>query len=259
MKRPKSDYAIQTVANALTLLESFHEDEDLGVTELSRRLGLHKNNVFRLLATLEERGYVEQVEDRYRLSVRCLELGQAFVRGRRLLREAQPVLESLAWEASEAVHLGVLSEFDVLHLAGELPDQLLLAGLRVGRRLPAHCTALGKVLLGFASEATREAYDREIASQGRLASRTPATIVDRDKLFEHLRGVASQGFALDAEECERGVACAAAPVIDGTGRLVAALSVSCPVARLDEHEMIRRIVPRVTASAEQLSFLLGRG
>lgn len=258
MKRPKSDYAIQTVANALTLLESFHEDEDLGVTELSRRLGLHKNNVFRLLATLEERGYVEQVSDRYRLSVRCVELGHAFVRGRRLLREAQPLLERLAGDAGEAVHLGVLSDYDVVHLAGEQPDQLLLAGLRVGRRLPAHCTALGKVLLGFASEATREAYDRDVASQGRLAPRTPETLVDRDKLFEHLRGVVSQGFALDVEECERGVACAAAPVVDGTGRLVAALSVSGPVTRLGEPELLRRIVPRVTEAAERLSFLLGR-
>jgi len=258
MKRPKSDYAIQTVANALTLLESFHEDEDLGVTELSRRLGLHKNNVFRLLATLEERGYVEQVADRYRLSVRCLELGHAFVRGRRLLREAQPILERLAWDAGEAVHLGVLSEFDVVHLAGEQPDQLLLAGLRVGRRLPAHCTALGKVLLAFASEPTREAYDRERASPGRLAARTPATLVDRDKLFEHLRGVAVQGFALDLEECERGVACAAAPVLDGTGRLVAAVSASGPVTRLDEGALLRDVAPRVVAAAERLSFLLGR-
>ena len=76
MKRPKSDYAIQTVDNAFRLLEAFRGDEELGVTELSRRLGLHKNNVFRLLATLEGRGYVEQspASDRYRLGVSCAQL-----------------------------------------------------------------------------------------------------------------------------------------------------------------------------------------
>src|SRR5271157_6484304 len=98
MKRPKSDYAIQTVSNALSLLHAFHCEEELGVTELSRRLRLHKNNVFRLLATLEESGYVEQApaSDRYRLSFACLALGQAFVRSRKLLREAQPLLEGLS-------------------------------------------------------------------------------------------------------------------------------------------------------------------
>ena len=71
--KPKSDYSIQTVSNALRLLEAFYEDVELGVSELSRRLALHKNNVFRLLATLEERGYIEQSEDseRYRLGLRC--------------------------------------------------------------------------------------------------------------------------------------------------------------------------------------------
>ena len=74
MSKPKSDYTIQTVNNALRLLEAFYEEAELGVSELSRRLGLHKNNVFRLLATLEEEGYVEQSQDneRYRLGLRSL-------------------------------------------------------------------------------------------------------------------------------------------------------------------------------------------
>src|SRR5271157_2485114 len=115
MKRPKSNYVIQSVDNALCLLESFESEEELGVTELSRRLGVHKNNVFRLLATLEERGYIEQTptSDRYRLSVACLELGQAFVRGRHLLREAKPMLGGLAHEVHETAHLAVLREFEV--------------------------------------------------------------------------------------------------------------------------------------------------
>ena len=91
MKKPKGDYAIQTVVNAMRLLEAFRDEEELGVTELSRRLSLHKNNVFRLLATLEQQGYIEQsaASDRYRLGVESLELGQAFLRGRTLLRRAR--------------------------------------------------------------------------------------------------------------------------------------------------------------------------
>ncbi len=259
MKRPKSDYAIQTVCNALSLLQAFHCEEELGVTELSRRLGLHKNNVFRLLATLEQAGYVEQTPatDRYRLSFACLELGQAFVRGRSLLGEAQPLLEELSNELKETAHLAVLSDYEVVHLAGSAPDELLSAGLRVGHRAPAHCTALGKILLGCGFEATRETYERKVAGEGALQARTPATIVDALKLHEQLREVASQGFALDLEEYGAGVCCAAAPIYDGAGRLVAALSVSGPAVRLGQEQLLRCVVPKVMAHAERLSARLG--
>jgi DNA-binding IclR family transcriptional regulator len=259
MKRPKSDYAIQTVGNALGLLQAFHCEEELGVTELSRRLGLHKNNVFRLLATLEQSGYVEQApgNDRYRLSFACLELGHAFVRGRSLLREAQPLLEELSDELHETAHVAVLNEYEVVHLAGWQPDALLSAGLRIGRRAPAHCTALGKILLGCGCETVRGNYERQIASPGVLGARTAATIVDQLKLHEHLREVSSQGFALDLEECSVGVCCAAAPVYDGTARLVAAVSVSGPAVRLGQEQLLRVAVPKVVACAERLSARLG--
>jgi IclR family transcriptional regulator, KDG regulon repressor len=259
MKRSKSDYAIQTVSNALSLLQAFHDEEELGVTELSRRLGLHKNNVFRLLATLEQSGYVEQApaSDRYRLSFACLELGHAFVRGRSLLREAQPLLEELSNAVHETAHLGVLNEYEVVHLAGWQPEELLSAGLRIGRRMPAHCTALGKILIGCGCETVRGTYERQIAGPGALGARTPATIVDDVKLHEHLREVASQGFAIDLEECAAGVCCAAAPIYDGTARLVAAVSVSGPAVRLGQEELLRSVVPKVIACAERLSARLG--
>ena len=100
MKKPKGDYAIQTVVNAMRLLEAFRDEEELGVTELAQLLSLHKNNVFRLLATLEAQGYIEQstTSDRYRLGVETLELGQSFLRGRTLLRAARRILEALASE-----------------------------------------------------------------------------------------------------------------------------------------------------------------
>jgi len=259
MKRPKSDYAIQTVGNALSLLQAFQCEEELGVTELSRRLGLHKNNVFRLLATLEQSGYVEQVpgNDRYRLSFACLELGHAFIRGRSVLREAQPLLEHLSDEVHETAHLAVLNEYEVVHLMGWQPDEYLSAGLRVGRRTPAHCTALGKVLLGCGCESVRGSYERQAAVHGTLSARTPATIVDHLKFHEHLREVASQGFALDLEECSVGVCCAAAPVYDGASRLVAAVSVSGPAVRLGPDRLLRVAVPKVMACAERLSTRLG--
>lgn len=260
MKRPKSDYVIQTVSNALRLLESFREEEELGVTELSRRLELHKNNVFRLLATLEERGYIEQCAEteRYRLGTRCLELGQSFNRTRSLLRRARPVLESLAAESGETAHLGTLQEFEVLHLDAQAAGELVVAGERVGRRLPAHCTALGKSLLAHAGDKALREFDRHVVADARLPSLTDRTITDRDKFFEHLRSVAGEGIAIDLEECVPGLCCVAAPVFGASGSPVAALSVSGPAFRLTEDVLRRDIAPAVQKAAELLSRQLGQ-
>src|SRR5512139_1817961 len=213
MKRAKSDYVILAVRNALRVLEAFRDEGQLGVTELGRRLGLHKNNVFRILATLEQQGYVEQCgeNDAYRLGVRCLQLGRCYADSRSLLRAARPVLEALARSSGESAHLAELRGFEVVHLDGEQTPSLVQTGLRVGRRLPAHCTALGKVLLGCADPKRLEAYDQELVARGRVVARTPATLVDREKLVEHLRAVRTQGYAIDLEECETGMCCASAP------------------------------------------------
>jgi DNA-binding IclR family transcriptional regulator len=257
--KPKSEYAIQTVQNALRLLEAFDHEVELGVSELSRRLELHKNNVFRLLATLEQSGYIEQSSDsdRYRLGVRCLELGRAYERGHDLLRNARRVLQTVSAELAETTHIAVLKDFEVVHLDGEQPSRMMFCARRTGMRLPAHCTALGKVLLAASGDEILEQFDREYVSRGALVAYGERTIVDRDKLFEHLRSVAVQGFALDLEEYESGLCCAAAPVYDGVGQLKAAVSVSGPSCRLTEKRILDEIVPAVTEAAQGLGRGLG--
>lgn len=260
MSKPKSDYAIQTVSNAMRILEAFHEADELGVSELARRLGLHKNNVFRLLATLEECGYIEQSRgsDLYRLGTRCLELGQTFYRGHTLLRRARPILDELGDQLGESVHLGVLRDFEVVHLAGWLPEsQLVLSSLRVGQRLPVHCTALGKVLVACGDASLRAAYDRNASRADGLQARTETTIVDSQKLLEHLRSVAVQGYAVDLEECALGMRCVAAPVHDASGRVVAAISASGPSFRLSETALHAELLHAVSGAAGQLSRELG--
>lgn len=258
-RRPKSEYVIQTVTNALRLLEAFREAEELGVTELSRRLELHKNNVFRLLATLEERGYVDQTPetDRYKLGVRCQDLGHCFTRGSGLARHGRQVLEGLVANTGESAHLGAMLDFEVSHLDGEAPDQLVVSALRVGKRLPLHCTAMGKVLLAATDHETWEQYEREHAPKGSFAKWTSATLADRDKFFDHLQAVAGAGFALDEQECADGLTCAAAPVLDGSGRTVAALSVSAPSFRYTDEALRQELAPAVIKAAEDLSARLG--
>jgi DNA-binding IclR family transcriptional regulator len=273
MSKPKSDYTIQTVCNALHLLEAFHDEAELGVSELSRRLDLHKNNVFRLLATLELGGYVEQslATDRYRLGVRCLELGRSYARSHTLNERCRPMLQALVGQLGETAHLGVLHRtsvesvegvpasvgFSVVHLEGIQPDNLLVTGSRVGRHLPIHCSALGKVLMASSDPATREEFARGVAPPNGLPALTDATLTDSHKLFDELRFVAGQGYALDLGECAVGLHCAAAPVFDGDGQVVAALSVSGPSVRLTESGLHSEVAPELLASAAALSEALG--
>ena len=264
--KPKSEYAIQTVTNALRMLEVFHDETEMGVSDLARCLGLHKNNAFRLLATLELAGYIQQTPETelYHLGPRCLELGQAFSRSHSLMDRARPILQSLAAQHGETAHLGVLRGGEVVHLDGALPDQLVLSGLRVGTRLDAHCTALGKALLaaemrrfGPASGVGPVGVSESFLSGVPLRQHTPATLADPEKLVDELRTVELRGYAIDAEEYAVGLRCVAAPVRDGGNRVVAALSLSGPSSRLDEEALHGRIADAVTQAAERLSAAIG--
>jgi DNA-binding IclR family transcriptional regulator len=258
-KKPKSDYAIQAVANALRLLHVFRDEEEIGVAELARRLGLPKNNVFRLLATMEEHAFIEQCKatNRYRLGLACHALGQSFTRGRPLIERARPVLDRLLEQTGETVHLAVRDGFEVVHLEARAPVREIATGVRTGRRAPVHCTALGKVLLGCSPERVWREFDEQVVKRGKLPQRTARSIDNPVKFFEHLRMVAGAGYALDIGELEEGLGCAAAPVHAGDGELIAALSVSAPLFRIGEEALARDLRCKVVGAAEELSAALG--
>lgn len=273
--KPKSDYAIQTVMNALRLLEVFDGAVAIGVSDVARSLGLHKNNAFRLLATLEIAGYVEQYSDNelYHLGPRCLELAHAFSRNHPFASLARPVLEALVEETGETAHVGVLRERAVSHLDGVVPSRIVVTGSRVGERLPAHCTALGKALLIEQLErpAPPPAPRAERIERARAAAAAPAhgleqtslerfteaTITDGAKLLDEIRAGQLRGYAVDAEEYAGGLHCVAAPVRDAAGRVVAALSLSGPSQRLSREMMHAEAAHAVVAAAERLSRSLG--
>src|SRR5215813_12691872 len=118
MRREKTNYVIQSVSHALDVLEQFADPitGELGVTELSKRLKLHKNNVFRLLATLESRGYIEQnrASENYRLGIRCLQLGQSYVQHMGVLHQARPIMDDLVRQVRETTYVAVLRRGSVV-------------------------------------------------------------------------------------------------------------------------------------------------
>jgi IclR family KDG regulon transcriptional repressor len=256
MKKAKSDYLIQSVSRALDILEAFTPNEgELGVTELSRRLKLHKNNVFRLLATLETRGYVEQDKEsgNYRLGMKTFEVANIFTHHLGLVRQARPVLDQLAQATGEAVYLGVLDGPSVVCVDMVDTTQPVRVVPHLGRRLPAHAAALGKAQLAFRSREEREEMWKRAAPE----SVTGRTLVEPSRLAEELIRVAEREWALEDEELEPGVRGLAAPIRDYARRVVGAIGLRGPAFRLPLERLETELAPRVRAAARDVSKRLG--
>jgi IclR family transcriptional regulator, KDG regulon repressor len=255
LRREKTNYVIQSVAHALDVLEQFHgELDELGVTELSKRLKLHKNNVFRLLATLESRGYIEQnkATENYRLGIRCLQLGQTYVQQMGLLRQADAVLQSVAQRARENTSLAVMRRGAVVPVKVVESNLPVRITSNVGEGLPLHSTALGKVFLAFASE-----DEARTMVGGTMEKYTERTIGDWNALVPHLKQVAERGYALDSGEHLLDVRGVAAPVRDYTRNVVGALGVGGPAYRMTVERIDKELAPLVQQAAMDLSARLG--
>ncbi|PLX95228.1 MAG: IclR family transcriptional regulator [Desulfuromonas sp.] len=255
-KKDKSEYIIQAVSHALDLLEQFHGDVDeLGVTELSKRLKLHKNNVFRLLATLESRGYIEQnrATENYRLGLKSLELGQTFIKQMGLLRQAKPILERMVKECNETSYVAIFKEGYIVYLDVVETDLTVRVVSRVGSRLPAYCTAAGKVHLAYMTD---EEVDAALVGR-ELKQHTPTTLASVASLKAELKQVVEKGYAIDNEELDPGVRCVAAPIRDYTRRIVGAVSISGPAMRFSDERIEQELVPLITQASEDLSTRLG--
>ena len=257
-RREKASYMIKSVANALDVLEELsNEGGELGVTELSRRLNLHKNNIFRLLATLEAKGYVEQNKEteNYRLGLKSLELGQNYLRRMSLIKQVRPVLEELVQRCNENAGLGVLRQQWVVYLDVVEAKRMVRVACRAGWRLPAYASAVGKVQLAFRSE---QEVERSVDWKNMKAF-TPNTITDKETFLKHLQEVRERGYAIDDEEFEEGVRCVAVPVKDYTRRVVAGISIQAPVFRLPEERIEEEILPALREAGTKASQRLGYG
>jgi IclR family KDG regulon transcriptional repressor len=255
VRRDKSNYIIQSVAHALDVLEEFRGDMDeLGVTELSKKLKLHKNNVFRILATLQSRNYIEQnkTNDNYRLGIKCLELGQTFVQQRGLLKQAQPILQELAESSGETSYLSILRGNEVVYLDSVETTSTVRVISRVGLHMQVHATAAGKALIAYESE---EELRKRFPSE--LSKFTKHTILTQEDILKDLEKAREKGYATDLEEFEEGLRCIASPIRDYTRKVIAAISVSGPAHRLSDEKIEQTIGLEVSRCARALSTRLG--
>ncbi|MFD7883982.1 helix-turn-helix domain-containing protein [Streptomyces sp. SID2999] len=248
---------VPAVTRAFDILELFLDgDGTLSAPDIVRRLGLPRTTVHELVTTLAARSYLVPVPGqpgRYRLGVRPYQLGSRYAEQLDLAAEGREVARGVAETCDETVHVALLEDTDVIYIAKVDSTHAVRMVSAAGRRLPAHCTAVGKMLL--ASLPAPELAAR-VPDGAELAAMTPDSLTDPGELRDALAEIRRRGVAVERRESNPDVSCVAAPVRDRTGRVVAALSISVPTVRWSEERRTELEALAVRGAAE-LSGRLG--
>ena len=243
---------LQRAAQVLKLIRPDHPD--IGVTEVATAFGISASAAHELLSSLADEGLLcRTVGRRYQLGWAILELAYTLLETNSLLRAARPVMEELVAGWGETTHLAVLVDGQALYvekLQGDRAFEVVLS--RVGKRLPAHCSGVGKVLLAYCP------WEKvlEIIEQHGLPAFTPNTITSIERLAAELERVRQQGYAYDQEEVMIGLCCVAAPIVDRRKRVIAAMSLSVPAYRFypNRHRLTTAIVNAARRVSEAIEF-----
>jgi len=245
---------IQSVARAVYILEYISKHHMVGLSEISRGVGLNKSTTHGLVATLELMDCIrqDQTTGKYTLGLKLLELGQAVLSHMDIRAIAMPHLVHLARKYEETVHLAVLSHDEVVYIDKVDSPRSIRHISQVGGRNPAYCTGVGKVLLAGLSDQKLQKLLKKI----KFRQYTPNTISDMNLLKKHLRKVHKDGYALDQEEIEVGLSCVAAPIKNYRDNVIAAISLAGPTSRI-ANDSLHQLIADVTEIARLISIQLG--
>lgn len=244
-----------STVRVLRILEEIAKSEDgIGVTELANRLELNKSTVYRFLATLEEEQYLEQQETtkKYQSGIKLFELASRIVNQVDWTKDIRPFLVDLKDRVNETVHLGIIDNGEVVYIDKVECERSIRMYSRVGKRAPIYCTGVGKAILAFLSKEKQANIIKNID----YTKFTTNTIIDDSDLKKEIKIIRAQGFALDREEHEAGVNCAAAPIFTHDGQVLGGISIAGPSSRVDEENLFE-LAAEVKETAQLISRRLG--
>lgn len=219
--------SIQVIDRALDILEILCVEKDgLGVTEIGNRLALHKSTVHRIVSALAERGYIEKDPNRsvYKIGLKLIELSSVYLNNVELKTEARPYLRELAFKYNLAAHIAILDGNDAVYIdkVDTVGDIRLYS--QIGRRIPVHCSGLGKCLfMGLSDSEIEDAF-----TGYQFKKYTSKTITGVAEFKKQLAEARIAGYALDDEEHDEFIRCVAAPIYDYRDNIIAAVSVAGP-------------------------------
>lgn len=254
-EKPTNDqYLNKSLDKALSVLDLFdHQQEELTVTEVAEKMGKRPGTIYPTLFTLVKHGYLKKEDSKkYKLGLRFLEKSNYLLMRMDLLDAAKPLLKNLAAELQCNAHLAVLYDVKVMYLHREEGyPSVTITGI-IGRRAPAYCTALGKVLLSGLDGCELDSYLEEVE----LVEYAPNTITDPLELRDELKKVEERGYAVDDEEFHEGNFCIAGPVKDFEGNVIASQSISMPKNN-SVQDNLTDLVNRVTGACRETSKKIG--
>lgn len=245
----EGEVKVKSLQKALEILNCFVKKPRLGVTEISEMLDLNKSNVHNILSTFQAMNYLEQNEEtgKYQLGIGIFELCQSAGDNFNVRRIVMPFMQEIADTTGEMVYLAIPREDEVIYLEAIYPvDSFNLMRVILGERAKMYCTGIGKAMLAYLPEETRELYiNRE------LTAFTENTITDVGILREELKMTRERGYSIDNMEHEFGVKCVGMPIFSRRGEIEAAISVSGPSLRFSPEriveiaEIMRRSVKKI--------------
>ncbi len=246
-----------SLARGLAVIRAFSQQRrHLTIAQLSQRTGIPRAAVRRCLYTLAKLGYVAADDARgYSLRPGILALGHAYLSSTPLATIAQPLLDHISSALHESSSMAVLEGDEILYIArSTTTTRLMSIDLGLGSRLPAYCSSMGRVLLASLAGAELDAY----LSRVKLTRLTHRTVTSAAELKRVLDEVRRHGFSVVDQELEIGLRSIAMPVIDPSGRVIAAINVGTQSARVSVSEMEGKFLPQLQHAARELSALLPR-
>jgi IclR family pca regulon transcriptional regulator len=246
---------VQSLERGLAVIRAFGPGRDeLTLSDVARATGLTRAAARRFLLTLAELGYVSSDGRAFSLRPRVLELGYAYLSTLGFAEVAAPHMEELVATVHESSSVAVLDGDDIVYVVRVPTTRIMTVTIAVGTRFPAYATSMGRVLLAAMDEGELGAY----LQRARLETLTRRTVTDPARLRGVLQQVATQGFAVVDQELEDGLRSAAAPIVDASGAVAAAMNVSVHASRVSLVELRRTYVPQLVAAAGQVSADLQR-
>lgn len=237
----------------LQVIEAFDQDRSrLTIAEVAEVTGLTRAAARRYLLTLTALGYMRHENKQFSLTPKVLRLGQSYLHSARLPRIAQPLLYRLAYSLGEAASVGVIDHDDLVCVAAVTAGQLISATLQPGTRVPAFCTANGRVLLASMAPAQCDA----VLERARPEAVTSYTIVERGRLAEEIARIRAQGYAVVDQELELGLRAIAVPLKNFRGEVVAAMNITVHAGRMSVAQMVERCLPALIKFQVELNALL---
>ena len=231
--------------------------EGITLDDICEKMELPKTSAYDIVTTLAQMGMVNVdrgQRQRYTIGLMAYRIGINYTNNLDFISVIEPELKAFAREVGKTVFFGVRSDHDVVYICKAEPENPIITTATVGTKNPMYCTSLGKAILAYSDDETRE----QIMNRIKFRKNTEQTILDKEALAAELKKVREQGYALDAREMEDHMECVGAPVFGPDGSIIGAISVSSLYKPTEDYERLGRLVSEKSREVSKLLGFIGK-